>query len=186
MWWALPQSGGFRGRWGKCFWHGGGLGDCESPIKGLWVPLEVWVSFLGDMELPVAAVPGCAEWMPETQIYPCCEVPVCPQSFLGPPRVSLHHGSVVSLSFGWKGGVDAVPLEWAPHTALGTLKLAVGSSCQHTLGSPLALGNRPQQWVSPLALNVTSLAPSAGPGTVLGVAGCFQNGAEVILGATGG
>lgn len=50
------------GRWGRCLWHGEGLGGCEAPPpkKGLWVPLEGWVSLPGDMELPVAAVPGGA------------------------------------------------------------------------------------------------------------------------------
>lgn len=115
------------------------------------------MSLLGDTELPVALVPGHAEWMPETQIYPYCVVSVCPQSFLGHPRVSLYYGPVGSLSFGWKGGVGAVPPEWAPHAALGTLELAVESLSQHTLGSPPALGNTPQQWVPPLALEVTPL-----------------------------
>lgn len=66
----------------------------SPPQKGFVGALGGWVSLPGDMELPVAPVPGGAEWVPETQIYPYCIVSVCPQSFLGPPRVSLHHGLI--------------------------------------------------------------------------------------------
>lgn len=145
MWWGPPQSSGFwGGLWERCLWHGGGQGGCEPPQKGFVgalagvgvSPLEhgaaarlEWPQFLGGQS-------GCQRPKFTPTVLCLC----VPKVSWDPPRVFPHHGPVGSVSFGWKGGDGAVPPEWAPHTALGIPKLAVGSSCQHTVGYPLGAG----------------------------------------------
>lgn len=163
-----------RSRWGRCLWHGGGVGGCEPSQK-------TFVDALGGMGVSPwghGAASGPSSWGcrvgardPNFPLLCCVCVsskfpgtpPKCP-STMDPLITELwvERGRfVLSLQSGLPMQHWGPPnWQWGPHASTHWV------SPWHWV--------TPQQWVSPLALNVTSLAPRAGSGTVLGAPGCYR------------
>lgn len=125
----------------------------SPPKRGLWVPLQGWVSLPWNMERqPDWSGPSSwgAEWVPETQIYPYCVVSVCPQSFLGPPQ-SVPPPWTCWISELWveRGGWCCPPRVGSPHST-GDPQTGSGVLMPAHSGLP------PWCWVTPPALGVPS------------------------------
>lgn len=169
------QSSGFWGRWGRCLWHGEGLGGCASLQKGFVDALgAVGVSPWGHGETPTSGPSswGCRVGARDSNLpLLCC---VCVSSKFPGTSQSVPPPWTHWITELWVEREEFVlsPQNGLPTQHWGPPNWQRGRHASTHWVSPQHWVT-PQQWVSPLALKVTPLAPRAGSGTVLGAAGCY-------------